>query len=317
LIAPPSKQGHATEDVSVALERVPKRCGLPPVERPGPDRVAPLAPVETQLQFAVDAEGRTYLARHYAAYPHHLTRTFRLDRAAPEAATVYLQSLSGGLLQGDRVALRLSAAGCAIAHVTTQAATKVHSMERGFARQEVNIEALDESHLEYIADPTICFPRSRLFSRTELCVAAGASALIAESYLWHDPRGIGELAFDALATETAIRRPDGPLIALDRSALTAARGLSGNPALLGPYRALGTLFAIGRGCDCQSALSALRGALEVIPGVYAGVSRLPAEAGLWARLLASDGASLRMAMESAWRRCHEQMLGWVSDRRRK
>jgi urease accessory protein len=317
LIALSSNQDLTTEDLSVAAERASKLCRLESVEKPGLDRVAGLAPVEAQLQFAVDAEGRTYLARHYAAYPHHLTRTFRLDRAAPQAATVYLQSLSGGLLQGDHVVLRLSARGGAIAHVTTQAATKVHSMERGFAKQEVNIEALDESHLEYIADPTICFPRSRLFSRTELCVTAGASAILAESYLWHNPRGGGEMAFDVLAMETAIRRPDGHLIALDRSSLTSAHGLSGNPALLGPHRALGTLFAIGRGCGREGALSVVRGALEDIPAVYAGVSRLPAEAGLWARVLASDGASLRAAMESAWRRCHEQMLGWVSDRRRK
>jgi urease accessory protein len=317
LIVLSSKKDPATGDISVASERVSKLFRLAPVEKPGPDRVAGLARAEAQLQFAVDAEGRTYLARHCAAYPHHLTRTFRLDRAAPQAATVYLQSLSGGLLQGDHVALRLAAGGGAIAHVTTQAATKVHSMDRGFARQEVNIEALDESHLEYIADPTICFPRSRLFSQTELCVAAGASAIVAESYLWHDPHGGGEMVVDALAMETAIRRPDGHLMALDRSSLTSARGLSGNPALLGPHRALGTLFAVGRGCGREGALSVVRGALEAIPGVYAGVSRLPAEAGLWARVLASDGASLRAAMESAWRRCHEQMLGWVSDRRRK
>ncbi|HXW31140.1 MAG TPA: hypothetical protein VEK55_17395, partial [Xanthobacteraceae bacterium] len=95
----------------MSLESVPKCYRLAATEKPGPDRIAPFTPVEAQLQFAVDAEGRTYLARHYAAYPYHLTRTFRLDRAAPQAATVYLQSLSGGLLQGDHVALRLSATG--------------------------------------------------------------------------------------------------------------------------------------------------------------------------------------------------------------
>jgi hypothetical protein len=68
------------------------------------------------------------------------------------------------------------------------------------------------------------------------------------------------MAFDVLAMETAIRRPDGHLIALDRSSLTSVRGLSGNPALFGPHRALGTLFAIGRGCGSEGALSVVRGA---------------------------------------------------------
>lgn len=271
----------------------------------------------TRLQFAVDAEGRTYLARHYAAYPHHLTRALYLDRLAPQAATVYLQSLSGGLTQDDRVALRVSAAGPAVAHVTTQAATKVHSMERGFALQQVDLEALAESHLEYIADPTICFPRSRLVARTNLCVAAGASAILSESYLWHDPHGTKEMAFDTLTMETAIQRPDGHLVALDRSELNSAGGLSGNPALLGSYRALGTLFAVGRGCAGEAALAAARTMLEALPGIYGGVSRLPAEAGLWMRILGIDGAMLRAAMDCAWLQCHERMLGWISDRRRK
>ena len=288
---------------------------LPILPHPDPDEG--IEPAGTRLQFAVDAEGRTYLARHFATYPHHLTRALYLDRAAPEAATVYLQSLSGGLTQDDRVALRVSAAGRAIAHVTTQAATKVHSMERGFALQQVNLEALAESHLEYIADPTICFPHSRLVARTDLCVAAGASAVLSESYLWHDPRGTDVLAFDTLSMETAIRRPDGHLIALDRSLLTSARGLSGNPALLGPYCALGTLFAVGRGCTGDTALAAVRMALEALAGIYPGVSRLPADAGLWIRILAVDGATLRTAMDCAWRKCHESILGWVSEPRRK
>jgi urease accessory protein len=272
---------------------------------------------EARLDFAVDAEGRTYLASHFAGYPHHLTRAFYLDRAAPQAATVYLQSLSGGLTQDDRVALRISAAGGAVAHVTTQAATKVHSMERGFALQQVKLAASAQSHLEFLADPTICFPHSRLVARTDLCVAAEASAIIGDSYMWHDPRGADPMAFDALTTETTIRRPDGRLLALDRGRLTSGRGLAGNPALLGPYRALGTLFAIGRGCGEAAAVTAVRAALADLPGIYAGVTHLTAGAGLWLRILASEGASLRTAMECAWRRCHLSMLGWACDRRRK
>ena len=64
-------------------------------------------------------------------------------------------------------------------------------------------------------------------------------------------------------------------------------------------------------------MTAARTALADLPGVYAGVSGLPAEAGLWLRILAMDGAALRAAMECAWRHCHLTMLGWAGDRRRK
>ena len=274
-------------------------------------------PGDTRLEFAVDPEGRTFLASHFASYPHHLTRVFYLDRAAPHAATVYLQSLSGGLAQDDRVALRIFTAGNAIAHVTTQAATKVHSMERGFALQQIDLAASAQSHLEFLADPTICFPHSRLVAKTNLCVATGASAIVGDSYMWHDPRGADSMAFDALTTETTIRRPDGRLLALDRGRLRSGRGLAGNPSLLGPYRALGTLFAVGRGCHEAAALAEVRAATADLPGVYAGVTHLPAQAGLWLRILAMDGVALRNAVERAWRQCHLTMLGWACDKRRK
>jgi urease accessory protein len=275
-------------------------------------------PRATRLRFAVDPEGRTYLASHFATYPHHVTRGFYLDRAGPHAATVYLQTLSGGLTQDDRVALQISTEGEAVAHVTTQAATKVHSMEDGYALQLVDLNAQGKSHLEYIADPTICFPRSRLVSRTNLCVAAEASAILSESYIWHDPSGIDQMGFDTLNLETTIRRPDGVFLALDRSRLTAApHNLSGNPALLGPYRAFGILFAIGRSCCDAAPAAAMRAALTELGGVYAGVSLLPGETGLCTRVLAVDGAALRAAMDRAWRLHHETMLGWFCDTRRK
>jgi urease accessory protein len=308
LIAAPSKRGRVAENVPES-EAVPVQVHAATGARSSRG--------ETRLDFAVDAEGRTYLASQFASYPHHLTRAFYLDRAAPQAATVYLQSLSGGLTQDDRVTLRISAAGSAVAHVTTQAATKVHSMERGFALQQVWLAASAQSHLEFLADPTICFLHSRLVARTDLCVATEASAIIGDSYMWHDPRGADPMAFDALTMETTIRRPDGRLLALDRGHLTSGHGLAGNPALLGPYRALGTLFAIGRGCGEATAVTAVRASLAGLPGIYAGVTHLPAGAGLWLRILASDGAALRTAMECAWRQCHLSMLGWACDRRRK
>jgi urease accessory protein len=309
LTVQPPKENYAARSVQAAL-------GLP-LAHPRVESLEDIQPVGADLQFAVDAEGRTYLARHFATYPHHLTRTHYLDRAAPQAATVYLQSLSGGLTQDDRVAFQVSTTGRAIAHVTTQAATKVHSMDRGFASQRINLEALSESHLEYIADPTICFPRSRLAALTNICVAEGASAILSESYLWHDPHGANDIAFDTLTMETTIKRPGGRLLALDRSVLTSALGLSGNPSMLGSYGALGTVFAVGRGSSTETALAAVRGALAALPGIYAGVSLLPAEAGQWTRILAIDGAALRTAIDCAWRLCHERMLGWAADRRRK
>ena len=81
--------------------------------------------VEASLHFSYGG-GRTVLARQRVPYPFHATRTFYLDQARPDLATLYLQSAAGGLYRGDRVALSITADPHSAAHVTTQAATIVH-----------------------------------------------------------------------------------------------------------------------------------------------------------------------------------------------
>ena len=63
-------------------------------------RISRAGSVEALLHFC-RAGGRTVLAGQRLPYPFHATRTFYLDRANPEIATLYLQSASGGLYRGD------------------------------------------------------------------------------------------------------------------------------------------------------------------------------------------------------------------------
>ena len=57
----------------------------------------------------------------------------------PGLATLYVQSCSGGIYEDDRLDLTLATAQGAEAHVSTQAATVVHSMPSGSASQRVRI----------------------------------------------------------------------------------------------------------------------------------------------------------------------------------
>ena len=256
MIAASSKREHTAETVP-ATDAAPTPAHTAAHEARGRG--------ETRLEFAVDAEGRTYLASHFASYPHHLTRAFYLDRAAPQAATVYLQSLSGGLTQDDRVSVRISTTGGAVAHVTTQAATKVHSMERGFALQQVSLAALAHSHLEFLPTP-------RFASRTHGCRQSGPPSPLRparSSAIWRRGtiRAADPMAFDALTIETTIRRPDGRVLALDRGRLTS--GLAGNPALPAPIaRSARSRLVVQR----RAVLAAVRTAFADLAGAHVGVN---------------------------------------------
>ncbi|MCZ6720785.1 MAG: urease accessory protein UreD [Proteobacteria bacterium] len=249
--------------------------------------------------FARRPEGASYLARQHAEYPFHVTRAFHLDEDWPEMATLYLQSVSGGLFQGDRLRLSLSVEEGAACHVTTQAATKVHSMERGEARLAVAIEVGAQAHLEYLSDPLILFPRARVASTIALKVAEDATAILADSFLYHDPAGGALPAFDSYESEIAIRGRDGELLALDRFCIEHPEATHANPALAGGHIAQGAVYVASRSRPGGELAEGLRSALEGVAELDWGASTLPNDAGAWARLLAPEGDALRKGLDAA------------------
>jgi urease accessory protein len=266
-----------------------------------------------RLIFRCGVDGVTYLAEQQVGYPFHITKPFRLEPAWPELATLYLQSVSGGLFQGDRLALACEAEAGAAVQLTTQAATKVHSMERDFAVQTAKLKARSGAYLEYLADPAILFPKSRMLARITLEIPADAEALLSDSFLFHDPaqESGGERlpAFDAYAAEVLIEDEARRVLAADRFLIETPKAGHGNPALAAGYLAQGAVYAVSRRKPAEIVASALRASLDGRPEVYAGVSALPNGAGAFARVLASDGASLRAALDALAAAARRALVG--------
>ena len=243
---------------------------------------------QLDLAFARSPSGETFLKRQYAAFPFHVTRTL----GTGGEALVIVQSLGAGLVRGDRVRSRVAAGAGARARVETQGSTVAHAMPRGAARQAVRLEVGPGARLAWLPRPLILFPGADVAATLEIVLHPGGRAVWREAFLSHDAgRPGGRLA--RLAAETVLRRAGGPALAVDRFAIDGA-------ALdeTGPERRVHA--ALGwAGEDCGDALAArLRAALAARDGVYGGVSALPGGAGLFARLAAPDGASLRRALDA-------------------
>ena len=69
---------------------------------------------------------------------------------------VFMIHTSGSVLQGDRFDIEINVGDGAQAHVTNQAATKIHEMEANFAAQDVVIEVGEDAYLEYL--PGVMIP---------------------------------------------------------------------------------------------------------------------------------------------------------------
>ena len=270
---------------------------------------------QAALRFARAPDGRSYIARQRVGYPFHITRPFHFDEAPAGALTLYLQSVSGGIYQGEDLQMTCSADPGSAAHVTTQAATIVHRMPAAPARQTVALEAADGALLEYLPDPLIMFPGARLASVLEIEASADATVIASESFAHHDPGG-EDRRFESFEAALRIRDEGGRLLAMERYALAGDR-LAEGASLVARWPAQGSLVVAHRGPEHEAILGALRTALAPTDDFYGGASALPNEAGVGVRLLARDGARLRSGLEAAWRAVRLALYGAPPAPRRK
>jgi len=268
--------------------------------------------VRASLRF-VPGGGRTVLAHQRAPYPFHLTRPFYLDPARPDLATLYIQSVSGGLYRGDRTELVIDVAAGAAAHVTTQAPTIVHDARGDGAVQHQRLTLAPESFLAFTPDPLVLFPGASFESATEIMLAPGTTAIISDGVAHHDPQGDGK-PFARYATSTVVRGNEGRVLLADRGALSGT-AFSSEASPLGPYRAVGSLLVLGTGAERVDSIE-LEARLDQL-GCLAGFSRVPANLGLGGRILAPNGGVLARGLETAFAFAFEALLGAPPARRRK
>jgi len=268
---------------------------------------APTSP-QLALHFEHDLAGRTFLARQFVTYPFFLTQPFYLDETLPGMPSLILQSVSGGLYQDERLAMSVTAEVGAQVHCTTQSATVVHSMaEHRHASQVVTISAAEDALVEYLPGPVILFPHANLRTTLDIVLAPSATVMVSDAFLVHDPAAQSR-RFGSLLSATSVRRPDGRLLCRDRLQVTGDERTLAAPGVLHHFQAQGTVWVLSSSPTIEL-LEGLRAALNGVSGLYAGASTLPNQAGVWARLLASDALVLHRGFSAAWSAVRRVLTG--------
>ena len=74
--------------------------------------------------------GKTVVKEQYSKVPLYTQRALYLEESLPSMAYMYIISPSGGILQGDRYRMDITLTNNALAHITTQGATRIYRMEK-------------------------------------------------------------------------------------------------------------------------------------------------------------------------------------------
>jgi urease accessory protein len=252
---------------------------------------------------------KTFLRDQFSCYPFHICKPHYLDESPAGLATIYLQSSAGGIFSGDTLNARFKVGPGSQAHVTSQASTVVHTMKNSGAKTNILIRVGEQALFEYLPDPLILFPKANLAARLHLEIDESSTVLLCDSYLTHDPYQSGGY-FSQLANETTITDKQGSLLCLDRSVIEGRDFAQNEIGIMGARRVVGTFYYINRSTDSNRVCELLNNALGRCSDIYAGVSTLPNKIGAWARIIATDVAPLREAVDKMWRASRADITGY-------
>ena len=255
--------------------------------------------------------GKTILADLDRRVPFMVQRALYPDTSLPDQAWVFVITTTGCVLQGDRMAFDISLGPGARAHVTTQSATKIHSMDANYAVQAQNITLADGAYLELLPEPLIPHRRARFLSDTRITIAPGATLLYGEivqpGRKYHHPDERFGATLLSLAMEA--QRPDGRLLFSEKLLIEPAERPLRQTGVMGDFDVFGNALLLTPP-ECAERIHERVGAeVDLKGGVASGACVLPNQAGLLFKALGRETAQVKAELRAFWAVAREEITG--------
>jgi len=258
------------------------------------------------LVVARDGDNPTRLVSDLVKVPYHLTGTLDSD-PVEGMTTICLQDPTGAVTQGDRQTLSVEARPGSRAHVMTQSATKIQSMKASYAHLDATLFAESGAHLEYIPGLTILNENARCLQTTTVEVAPDATVIVGDVFV---PDGLTDhepFSFDHFHSRLEAR-VDDTLVCADAVDLRPDERDPRDPATVGEYDVVGTLYVFAPSADADALADAIYDRLADHE-VSAGASVLKNDAGVTVRALGDRSVDVTAAVEAAWDEARQTLLG--------
>ncbi len=256
-------------------------------------------------------DDRTILADLALRSPYMAQRALYPEEALPDLAWLFVITTSGCVLQGDRLALDIVAGPGARAHVTTQSATKLHTMDANYATQVQSI-ALDEgAYLEYLPEPLIPHRGARFASDTRIRVAPGATLLYGEilqpGRKHHHPDEV--FGATLLSMAMSAERPDGRALFSEKLVIEPARRPMRQTGVMDGFDVFANVVLLTPPGHAERVLAATDAEVDLAAGIASGACRLPNDAGVIFKVLARETSQARARVREFWALARETVTG--------
>jgi urease accessory protein len=255
--------------------------------------------------------GRTILADVDRRVPYMVQRPLYCDQEMPDLACVFLINTTGCIVQGDRLALDVVAGPGAQAHVTTQSATKIHTMDANYAAQTQTITLADDAYLEFLPDPVIPHRGARFVSDTRISIAPTATILFSEIIQPGRKHHRPDECFGAtvISISTAGARPCGPTLFIEKLVIEPQRNPMRQIGVMDSFEVFGNVILSTPKDKAGRIFDRLEADVDPARGLAFGACRLPNDAGLIYKVLGRETAQVKAKVREFWRIVREEVIG--------
>jgi urease accessory protein len=256
-------------------------------------------------------DGHTILAGLERRAPYMAQRALYCDREMPDLAWVFLITTTGCLLQGDRLALDVRLAPGARAHVTTQSATKIHTMDANYAAQTQTIALSDNAYLEFLPDPVIPHRNARFVSDTRISIAPTATLLLSEiiqpGRKHHHPDECFGATVMSLSTSAA--GSDSRTLFREKLLIDPRCYPMRQTGVMDSFDVFGNVILCTPKASADRIYARVEADIDLVRGLAFGACRLPNDAGLIFKVLGRETAQVKAMVREFWGIVRKEVIG--------
>ena len=244
------------------------------------------------LELQTDGDGKTVITKQFSQVPLQIQRALYPENSLPKMAYLYVISSSGGILQGDRYRTDVTLKNKAIAHMTTQGATRIYSMNTNSASQILNITVDEDCYFEYIPDQIIPYKNSRYYQKVDLSVHNNSTLIYSEILTPGRVAMDESFAYDICYLRTHCKDQDKKIRFLENTKIEPKKMRVKDFGVLGEYEIVGTVYILTRKEDVNELENKLNECIKNSDSVSVGTSILSDESGIIVRILGNKTDSV-------------------------
>ncbi|MDP3781170.1 MAG: urease accessory protein UreD, partial [Nitrosopumilaceae archaeon] len=208
---------------------------------------------------------------------------------------------------GDRYRMDISLKDNAVAHLTTQGATRLYKMDSNFATQLVNVTVGENCYLEFIPDQIIPYRNSRFYQKVSLDVHDNASMIYSEIIVPGRTAMNESFEYDICYLKILAKSQD-KIRFVDVAMLEPKKQNLNTFGILGKQTVVGTIYIITKRDYVTELCDEINSSLQNIAKISFGASILPNDLGILVRLTGNSASDIRDAVYEVVKMTRKKIL---------